>query len=205
MAEESFLLVSLKEEKAKKLAQVLSNDTSRKILEYLTNNKRATETEISKKLSIPLSTVHYNIAHLASSGLINNNEFNYSEKGKEVIHYSLSNKYVIIAPNNIEGLREKLQKILPVIAILSFGSFIISKFGTLSNNGFMLSKVGESASRMMADESIAEMAPMATQQMIPEITTTVTEPNIALWFFIGGFFTLTIYFLWQKFYNRKKS
>ena len=205
MAEESFLLVSLKEEKAKKLAQVLSNDTSRKILEFLTNNKRATETEISKKLSIPLSTVHYNIGHLASSGLINNDEFNYSEKGKEVIHYSLSNKYVIIAPNNIEGLKEKLQKILPVVAILSFGSFIISKLGTLPNNNFMLSKTGESASRMMADESVAEMAPMAAQQRMPEISTTTTEPNIALWFFIGGLFTLIVYFLWLKLYNRKKS
>ncbi|MBT4352103.1 helix-turn-helix transcriptional regulator [archaeon] len=205
MAEESFLLVSLKEEKAKKLAQVLSNDTSRKILEFLTNNKRATETEISKKLSIPLSTVHYNIGHLASSGLINNDEFNYSEKGKEVIHYSLSNKYVIIAPNNIEGLKEKLQKILPVVAILSFGSFIISKLGTLPNNNFMLSKTGESASRMMADESVAEMAPMAAQQIMPEISTTTTEPNIALWFFIGGLFTLIVYFLWLKLYNRKKS
>ena len=204
MAEESFLLVSLKEEKAKKLAQVLSNDTSRKILEFLTNNKRATETEISKKLSIPLSTVHYNIGHLASSGLINNDEFNYSEKGKEVIHYSLSNKYVIIAPNNIEGLKEKLQKILPVVAILSFGSFIISKLGTLPNNNFMLSKTGESASRMMADESVAEMAPMAAQQIMPEISTTTTEPNIALWFFIGGLFTLIVYFLWLKLYNRKK-
>ena len=35
MTDESFLLVSLREEKAKKLAQVLSNDTARKILDDL--------------------------------------------------------------------------------------------------------------------------------------------------------------------------
>ena len=38
MAKRSFLLVSLKERKAKKLAQVISNETSRKILDYLDEN-----------------------------------------------------------------------------------------------------------------------------------------------------------------------
>jgi predicted transcriptional regulator len=68
MADESFLLVNLKEDKSKKLAQVLSNESCRKILEFLTQNKSATETEISEKLNIPLSTVHYNLKHLSKTG-----------------------------------------------------------------------------------------------------------------------------------------
>ena len=76
MAEESFLLVSLEEEKSKKLAQVLSNDTSRKILDLLSKKDLLTETDISKELSLPLSTVHYNLSHLVTSGLVSDENFN---------------------------------------------------------------------------------------------------------------------------------
>jgi DNA-binding transcriptional ArsR family regulator len=61
MASEKFLLVSLKEDEAKKLAQVISNDTSRKILDFLASRKDATETEIATHLEMPLSTTHYNL------------------------------------------------------------------------------------------------------------------------------------------------
>ena len=71
---ETFLMVSLEEDKAKKLAQVLSNDTSRKILDHL-SNKKATETELSKELNLPISTVHYNLRHLLASRLVEAGEF----------------------------------------------------------------------------------------------------------------------------------
>ena len=89
MAKENFLLVSLKESEAKKLAQVISNDTSRKILDFLAGIKDATETDIAKNLDTPLSTVHYNIQALLKAKLVQADEFHYSEKGKEVNHYSL--------------------------------------------------------------------------------------------------------------------
>src|SRR3989338_10912894 len=98
MAKQSFLLVSLKEDKAKELAQVISNESCRKILDYLAEKEDATESEISKDLQFPISTVHYNLQHLMKAGIINVDEFHYSEKGKEVNHYKLANKYIIIAP-----------------------------------------------------------------------------------------------------------
>ena len=95
---DKFLLVSLQEKKAQKLAQVISNPTSRRILDYLADHDHATETRIAKELEIPLPTVHYNLQQLVKGGLVSADEFHYSEKGKEVIHYSLANKYIIIAP-----------------------------------------------------------------------------------------------------------
>ena len=95
--EEKFLLVSLEESQSKKLAQVISNNSSRRILAYLTN-KNATESELSKKLNMPISTIHYNLKHLIKAGLVDAKEYHYSEKGKEVNHYSLAKKYIIIAP-----------------------------------------------------------------------------------------------------------
>ena len=64
MAKKSFLLVSLKENKAKKLAEVISNKTCRKMLDYLAEKKHVTESEIAKELKIPISTVHYNLDNL---------------------------------------------------------------------------------------------------------------------------------------------
>lgn len=92
----NFLLLSLDDTKIKKVSNAVSNDSSRKILGYL-SNKEATESELADKLQIPISTVHYNIQQLMEAGLVNAKEFHYSKKGKEVIHYKLTNKYIIIA------------------------------------------------------------------------------------------------------------
>ena len=119
MSEESFLLVSLDEDKSKKLAQVLSNDTSRKILDYLTKKDMMTETQISKELKIPLSTAHYNMSLLLKAKLVKNEHFTYSEKGKIIVHYSFSNNYVIIAPKKSPEFLKKLQEFLPVLLIMS--------------------------------------------------------------------------------------
>ncbi len=124
MAKESFVLVSLKEEKARILAKVLHNESCRKILEYLTS-KEATETEIAKKLQIPISTVHYNLKHLSEAGLVIVEEFHYSAKGKEVNHYKLANKYIIIAPKSTFGIKEGLRRVLPVALLVGASAFVI--------------------------------------------------------------------------------
>ena len=119
MPKESFILLSLSEAKAKKVAQVVQNESCRKILDFLSNVKDPTETEIAKKLKLPLSTVHYNLRQLVEAKLVDADEFHYSEKGKEVNHYSLANKYIIIAPNESESIREKLKKLLPAFGMLA--------------------------------------------------------------------------------------
>lgn len=122
--DEKFLLVSLEESKAKKLAEVMSNDTCRKILDFLATNE-GTESEISKALKIPLSTVHYNIKHLVEANLAVSDEFHYSEKGKEVQHYRLANKYIVIAPKNQSNVLERLKSLLPAaLIVFSLGAIL---------------------------------------------------------------------------------
>ena len=126
MANDSFILVNLKESESKKLAQVISNDSSRKILDYLSENKDGTASDIAKALGIPLSTAHYNLKALLKARLIQVDEFHYSPKGKEVDHYKLSNKFVVIAPTAApESLLQKLGKILPVATVVAVGSGIV--------------------------------------------------------------------------------
>lgn len=182
--EESFLLLSLSDAKGKKIAQAVNNETCRKILDYLTKHKDATETKISEDLKLPLPTVHYNIAQLIDVKLVNKDEFHYSEKGKEVNHYSLANKYIIIAPKNDSNFLEKLKGILPAFGIIAVTSLVI-KFVEYQMNKPQDLAVG-----------VQEAAPQLMMAKIADATPEVTQsstPDIALWFFLGAVASLVIY------------
>jgi len=208
MAEESFMLISLKENKAKKLAQVISNETSRKILDFLAGRKEATETEIAKALNVPISTVHYNLQQLHENKLVLVDEFHYSEKGKEVNHYKLANKLIIIAPSRSESFLNKLKAILPVgliaVAVAGVIHLYSGRFGMVADSAAKTFK-GAAAPAMEAVEeaavgggevlreavtaTVAQAPPPAAQNFMGA----ATEPNIALWFLYGAIFTLFVY------------
>jgi predicted ArsR family transcriptional regulator len=165
MPKDPFLLVSLEENESKALAQVMSNDTARKILDLLSKHESLTESDVAKKLNFPLSTVHYNLQALVKANLVKSEEFHYSEKGKEVNHYSLANKIIIIAPKkaSTESFRDKLKSILPIsIIVLAVGG-IIQLF-----NKFMI-KAGSAklmAAAPMASTFGAERAADVAQKAI---------------------------------------
>lgn len=218
MAEESFLLVSLKEGKSKQLAQVISNETSRKILDLLTK-KSYTETEIAKGLQLPISTVHYNIQHLLDTGLVVSEEFHYSEKGKEVNHYKLSNKFIIIAPTISESVKEKLKRILPIgmIAIVAAGFIqLLSKIKApvIAQEPLMRAApaVAEEAIKEAAQEAVTEAAKEAVIETVPAVAEEAAQEaapaaaqvvqtaqpllqNIALWFLFGAVFAILLIFI----------
>ncbi len=169
MASESFLLVSLQEDKAKKLAQVINNDTCRKILEFLAHGE-ATETAIAEKLGMPLSTVHYNLQLLVEGNLVVTEEFHYSQKGREILHYKLANKYIIIAPTDNYDFMEKLKKVLPLgVFALAFAGVL--QLYTMMKSGTMVAvqKVAEvggqrayEAARVAEDAAVAS-SPVAVE------------------------------------------
>src|SRR3989339_689756 len=97
MVNEKFLMISLEEDKSKELAQIISNPTARKLLDFL-SEKDYCESDIAKKLNLPISTVHYNIQALLKNNLVEEKDFVWSEKGKKVNLYGLANKLIIIAP-----------------------------------------------------------------------------------------------------------
>ncbi len=206
MANKNFLLLSLEDSKTKKIANVISNESCRKILDYLAK-KEATESELAEKLQIPISTVHYNLQQLMETGLISTEEFHYSEKGKEVLHYKLANKYIIISPKGTYGLKEKLKGILPTALITLGAAGIIQLFSKYFSKGalqagdtFMVAKsavmertAGEAAPQAVqaTAESMQQAAPITAEKvyLIPQ--------NIALWFLIGAMFALIVYFVWR--------
>jgi len=206
MTKESFLLVSLKEEQAKKLAQVVSNETCRKILDYL-SEKESTETELAEKLNIPISTVHYNLKQLIAGNLVTAEEFHYSQKGKEVSHYKLANKYIIIAPKTVWGIKEKLKQILPVALLAVLGAGLIQLYTKFFQKA---SFAAERVATPMAAPALKEAASAIQQEAVSATTEIATnqavqqaiQPNITLWFFFGAIFAILVYVLTD--YIRKK-
>lgn len=181
MKEESFLLVSLEGNKAKQLAQVISNDTCRKILDQLAKGP-TTETDIAEKLSLPISTVHYNLKNLVQSNLVVTEEFHYSKKGKEVNHYSLANKLIIIAPKQQQNIAERLKSLF-IVAAIGVGIALIYELFTSINVGFKSS----------ADMATLNYKAMETAPVTMVRSAAVNEPQIATWFLVGvGFALITI-------------
>ncbi|MBN2112194.1 helix-turn-helix transcriptional regulator [Candidatus Woesearchaeota archaeon] len=188
MPKESFVLVSLKEDKARKLAKVLHNDSCRKILDYLTA-KEATETDLAKRLSLPISTVHYNLKHLLDAGLITAEEFHYSPKGREVNHYKLANKYIIIAPKSTFGIKERLKGVLPVALLVGASAFAIQFFRrSTATFGAAKTAVMEESAR----DIVSAAAPSSLQAG--------SQANPVWWFLAGALLTIILFLIvdWIK-------
>lgn len=204
MANKNFLLLSLGDSKTKKIANVVSNDSCRKILDYL-SKKEATESELAEKLQIPISTVHYNLQQLMETGLINTEEFHYSKKGKEVLHYKLANKYIIISPKKTYGIKQKLRGILPVALIAAGTAGIIQLFSkyflkpTFQAGDFIArSAVMEKTFETTAEETVIATAAQEAAPIVAETAVPLLQ-NIALWFLVGALFALIIYSIWSYF------
>jgi len=175
MAKKKLLMISLKEDEAKKVAQVISNETCRKMLDYLAD-KEATESELAEKLGIPISTAHYNLKQLMKSGLVIAEEYHYSKRGKEVNHYKLANQYIIIAPKKVSGIKEKLKSILPVGIITLCGAGIIhlyQKFSFATSSAF--SKVTQAPAAFAQKEAVDVAKVAADEVMAPTVTNVMTE------------------------------
>ncbi len=183
MAEEPFLLVSLEEAKAQKLAQVLQNETCTKLLNHLARHKEGTESELAKRLNLPLSTVHYNLKQLVQAKLVVADEYHYSEKGREVLHYKLANKYIIIAPQEDRGgFIEKLQRLLPAAAIVAGVALVLKAIGlltgTASFTGSPEAALGKRAP-LALPERAADEAVAAARSFAEEATTDAASLGVA--------------------------
>lgn len=186
----NFLLVSLEEKKTKKIAEVINNETSRKIIDYLAKND-STESELSKDLNIPISTIHYNLKLLQEAGLVVVEEFHYSKKGKEVNHYALANKYIIIAPKSQDSrVIDALKKVMPFAIITVAVAFVMQLFSLLS-----ASKL--SAGTNMAAKYVAEDSAQSLMAAAPAASAPVVQSNPIAYFIFGAIAVLIIYFIYE--------
>ncbi len=217
----NFLLVDLADSATKDLAETISSTTSRKILDYLANVENVSESEIAKKCGIAISTVHYHLQKLVAAKLVEIEGFTYSKKGREVNHYKLANKYIIIAPKKVTGLASKLRGILPALGITAGVAFVVDfvrKFGSFTASTFAMESVvttsssdespsldyareaGESLEMELADsaaEEIANEVLVESADAVAQVASSGSFVDVFWWIVLGAVVGLVASAFWK--------
>jgi predicted ArsR family transcriptional regulator len=95
-SEERLLILQLSEE-CKKIARLLSNETSIRILNQL-QRKSMSASDLAKELQVRLNTLKYNLDSLLEVGLIRVRQIKWSQKGRKVKIYEAVDKVIILLP-----------------------------------------------------------------------------------------------------------
>lgn len=116
MTDDKFILMGLDDDNAKNVAEVLKSKTAKKILDYLSETKEASEKDIADKLQLPINTIEYNLKKLISAGFVKkSSNFFWSVKGKKIPMYTLAKKHIIIGAK--KPTMNILKSILPLLII----------------------------------------------------------------------------------------
>lgn len=199
---DKYLLFSLDDDKAKKLGEVISNPTCKKIVNLLAE-KSLSETEISKELGIPVNTVEYNLTKLLGSGIIEKTKKHFwSVKGKRIETYQVANKLIVISPKRSIG--SKLAGIVPVILASGiFAIFVKYFFASSATSGTASLQDYAKEGVYYASESVsASNAPL--ESFVPQITSNVSNfftMNETWILFLAGAAIASIVFLafnWKR-------
>ena len=218
------VLIDLDDPRMGALADVLANKSSKRILSLLAEDELSTS-EVALRLSMPLTTVDYNMKKLAHSGLIEKTRSLLSSKGKLVPVYRVSEKRIVISPKRM------LRGIVPAFLVsifLAFGLklwemsyrakllFAESVRAVPSSIGFVVNDTttnlgGEAGA---ASSFYTEAAASASNVGVPVAdavrgtfsdkmyTFLVSAPNSWALFFIGALCALCAVLLWNWFKER---
>jgi len=211
MAEEDkFIMIGLGDERSKKIAEVIGNKTCKKIIDYLSEVKEASEKDIADKLSIPINTAEYNLNKLIESGLIEKTKnFFWSVKGRKIDMYRLSNKRIIISP------KSSFRGVLPAFMAVLAGSFIIKvltdklSYASYASqelfvNGEVRNIAADTGAGALktASENVQNTPSFAPSIQNLCLNTSVCQQAWA-WFLFGGLITILIFLLINQYQKMK--
>jgi ArsR family transcriptional regulator, arsenate/arsenite/antimonite-responsive transcriptional repressor len=94
--EEKLLILQLSED-SRKIARLLSNETSIKILKLL-NKKSMSAGDLADELEVRLNTLKYNLDSLLEAGMIRVRHIKWSRKGREIKVYEAVEKVIVLLP-----------------------------------------------------------------------------------------------------------
>ncbi len=211
MEDEKLLILPLNEKNSKEIAQIISNDTARNILEAIASEPLS-ESQIAEKLRIPLSTVQYNLGKLNDAGLVKVARTKYSEKMKEVKIYVPQRKFVVIVPEktNRKEVIAALKRYLTVIFFAVAGSGII-EFLTMKIKG----PIEEVTRSVIPEEGGRPLGPVSAPTPMPEVVPSPIPKGLGfefdifahpgLWFLFGCLFVILVVFLIECLGRKKKE
>jgi ArsR family transcriptional regulator, arsenate/arsenite/antimonite-responsive transcriptional repressor len=94
--EEELLILQLSED-SRKIARLLSNETSIRILKLL-DRRSMSAADIADELKVRLNTLKYNLDSLLEAGLIRVRQVKWSRKRREIKMYEAVEKLIILLP-----------------------------------------------------------------------------------------------------------
>lgn len=94
--EKKLLILQLSED-SRKIARLLSNETSIRILKLL-GKKAMSAGDLADELKVRLNTLKYNLDSLLKAGLIRVRQVKWSRKGREIKIYEAVEKVIILLP-----------------------------------------------------------------------------------------------------------
>jgi DNA-binding transcriptional ArsR family regulator len=94
-----YLMFDMNDPKSEKVAEILGNNTCKKILSLLAEREGELSVgDISKELNLAINTIDYNVKKLVDAGLIDkSSSFFWSVKGKKIPTYKIAHKQIIIS------------------------------------------------------------------------------------------------------------
>ena len=196
MADEKYLLFSLEDEKSKKLGEVISSASCKKIVNMLAE-KEMSESELASSLKMPLNTVEYNLKKLESAGLIEKAKKWWSVKGKKIDTYKLANKLIVISPK--KSVASKLSGILPVALVTGIVAGIGGWYYKYGKLFYAREIIREKALQTGAD--MANSVSSGASSYVPNIVNTaISSGNIWLWFLAGGLLAVILFAIlnWKR-------
>jgi predicted ArsR family transcriptional regulator len=94
--EEKLLILQLSED-SRKIARLLSSETSIRILKLL-NKKSMSASDLADELGVRLNTLKYNLDSLLEAGMIRVRRIIWSRKGREIKVYEAAEKVIVFLP-----------------------------------------------------------------------------------------------------------
>lgn len=183
---DKYLLFDLEDDKSKKLGEVISSPTCKKIVNLLAE-KELGESEISRELKMPLNTVEYNLKKLVESGLIEESKSFWSVKGRKMPSYKVSNKMIVISPKKSSSVYSKLKSIVPVVIIAGILTFLVSFY--YKSNNFVNQKISDNLPTASGAESLVNRA--------GEAVSSAGTGNPWVWFAVGAGIVILAFVLWN--------
>jgi len=210
------IVISLDDDRAKYIAEVISNKSCKKILDHLSRQEGAVS-EVANDLKMPINTVDYNIKKLIKSGLIEKANYWWSVKGKKMPTYRVSNKKIVISPRRIASSSKYLFALLASgVVALGLKSMEIGKQSTETFIGY----ANETRNVLNAGIDKSFLAPVEdsvgtlSREAVDGTTNVIAKSgdviisgylgmDVWLWFLFGAWFVVFIFFILNLLTNAK--
>ena len=169
-----FETIDIHDEKAKELAQILTNDKAIAIL-HLLEDRELSISEISKELNLPISTVSYHIDKMTRVGLVEVAGKKYGKRLQEVKLYRASNRPILLVPRkSVSSVKKRPVMSFERLHVISLGLAGLIAAGVYSITAHVLAPARTVKHSAGANETIRAVS---ERMFLPSANTTTSQAS----------------------------